>query len=206
MADPEEEAGPHRKKDANRQKVLIGIGIASLLVILLMLRKSNSNSSTDPNATAAADLAAQQGAYGYPVGYGYGGSAASTGTLASDPYAQQMMAELIGIQASIANESATGNGISTSPVTVPGTAATTPVSSPSSTPSASYVAPVAPAQSADPLAGWTYLPTYADFLSAKSNRETIDYTDAGSTTLLPFMAGGKQVGSAPPSGSRWYAQ
>ena len=57
---------------------------------------------------------------------------------------------------------------------------------------------------ASPLTGLTYLPTYSAFEQAKKSGKTIDYVTAGSSTPTPFYVGGKQVGAAPPSGSRWY--
>lgn len=58
----------------------------------------------------------------------------------------------------------------------------------------------------NPLAGWTYLPNYSAFQAARSAGKTIDYTASGSTSLQPFYAGGRQVGSAPTAGSRWYVK
>lgn len=197
MAEPEddeEKAGPHRKKDAQRQRILIGVGIASLIVILIMLRKTSS--SNNPNQAQALQdaqnqLAAQEAAMSqYGIGAGYGGYS-SPGSyspqyagMSADPYAQQMMADLQAIQMSIANESATGN------------AGTAIPSAPSG--------PVA-----NPLSGWTKILNYSAFESYKSSGKTIDFLPAGEPTsapLVPFFSGGKQVGPSPGAGSTWYVK
>lgn len=60
-----------------------------------------------------------------------------------------------------------------------------------------------PAPAPNPLAGLTYIPTYAQFQRDVKAGQTIDYVPAGGGSPVPFASGGKVTGSAP-AGSRWY--
>ena len=63
--------------------------------------------------------------------------------------------------------------------------------------------PRTPSPAPSGFAGFTYIPTYSQFEADKAAGLTIEYSVAGGA-LQPFIAGGKQVGAAPPAGSKWY--
>jgi cbb3-type cytochrome oxidase subunit 3 len=144
VADEEDrsDVGRETKKQTKQQRILIALGVLSIVVLWVLYRRGSASSANAAAAQQAAlaqeqaQLAAQEAAYTNSYGYGAGSTLSANGySMATDPYAEQMMALLQSLNGTLAGISATGTTGAQ-----PQTSAPTPPSSASQT----YYPPAAP--------------------------------------------------------------